>query len=470
MHRRTARALEGRRRGDPLVLAGHARAGGLPDLAAEAFSTASAVAAARHAHEDSLRLAEEALTVRPAHVTAALQRARALLVLGRYEEAAAAAETAARLGAGPAALQVGGLAANYLRDWYDATVLADRAADDAEDEQQRALSLAIGGHVRHAAGDVAGADSRFVAAEEVLPGLGRTASGWLAILRHHQGRSEETLEITSETGPEATGLDQVAMPLVLMSRGLSLAALGRAAEALACFAAMDELVERLSLHRYAGRADNCRGHVLRNLGLLEQAEQSNLAGRDAAARIGVDEAVAHAILDLAEGRLRIGDLDAVEGLLQEAAVYSSGERREGFQWRQRLRASWLRGRLALAAGDADTAGALAAQVRDEAELRRAPRYEAFGRVLTLQVRVAEGTPPPPALALRAIDALTTTAGMEQLWLTVDLASHARGELREALRGRSYEVGSRLVAASPVDLQDSVRRHVATLLDRVSTPG
>ena len=464
LHRETARALQARGTGDPLVLADHARAGGLLDLAAEAFVAASGIAAARHAHEQSLRLAEEALRAQPEHAAAALHRARALLILGRYPAATEAAQAAVQLGAGAGALQVGGLAAHYLRDWDVATALADRAAKDAGDQDARAIALAIGGHARHAAGDVAGAEMRFTAAGNAVRDLGRAPSGWLAILRHHQGRSEETVEITSEEGPEPRGLDQLAMPLVQMSRGLSLAALGRPAEALGCFDAMDELVERLSIKRYAGRADNCRGHVLRNLGLVEQADEFNLAAQEAGSRIGVDEPVAHAVLDLAEGRLRAGDLDAVGRLLDEAAVYDSDERRHGFQWRHRIRASWLRGRVALAAGDFAAAGESAEDVMQQAQLREAARYDAFGRVLALQVRVAEGTPPTPAQALGAIESLRTYAGMEQLWLTVELASRAKSHLREALRTKASEVGAQLVEASPAELQERVRRHIATLLD------
>jgi DNA-binding SARP family transcriptional activator/tetratricopeptide (TPR) repeat protein len=469
LHRQTARALQGSRGVDPLVLADHARAGGLSDVAAEAFVEASAIAAARYANEDSLRLADEALRARPAHVAAALQRARALLVLGRYAEAAVAADSAAQLGAGSPALQVGGLAASYLRDWPLATALADRAAEDAQDPQDRAIALAIGGHVRHSAGDVAGADARFSAAGEAVRGLGRAPSGWLAILRHHQGRSQETLEITLEHGV-ASGLDQLALPLVRMSRGLSLAALGRCAEALRCFTAMDEGVARLGIERYAGRADNCRAHVLRNLGFLEEAEEHNLAARQAAAHVGVDEAVAHAVLDLAEGRLRVGDLDACQRFLDEAGIYTRDAPGHGVHWRPRLRASWLRGRVAVVAGDLDSALAQAADVMEQARLLQAPRYEALGRVLALQVRIADGRSPPPAQGLHAVEALATYAGMEQLWLTADLAALARSDLRQALLAKASEVGGHLIATSPEELQERVRRHVATLLDDVRTPG
>jgi DNA-binding SARP family transcriptional activator/tetratricopeptide (TPR) repeat protein len=460
LHRETARALQARGGGDPLVLAHHARAGGLLDVAAAAFATAAGIASARYAHAEAASLAEQALHADPELPVAALHRARALLALGRYRDAAAAADTAVRRGAGAAALQVGALAAHYQRDWELATELADQAAGAAGDEASRATALAVGGHARHAAGDVAGAEARFTTAGA----LGGAHSGWLAILRHHQGRSEQTLTLTAEANDSSSGLDEMALPLVQMSRGLALAALGRPADALRCFEVMDDVVERLSISRYAGRADNCRGHVLRNLGLLAQADDYNIAARETGVRIEVDEPVAHALLDLAEGKLRAGDLAETTRLLDEAAVYAGVERRHGFQWRQQLRASWLRGRVALAAGENDIAGQHAEDVIREARLREAARYESFGQVLALHVRTASGSPPTPTQALRAIDALGATAGMEQLWLTVELASLAKGRLREALRSRATDVGSNLIDNSPQDLKPHVRRHVATLLD------
>ncbi len=463
LHRETARALAGRPGADPLVLADHARAGGLPQIAADAWAEAAAIAANRHAHDESLRLAESALLAQPDHVGGTLLRARALLALGSYPAAAVAAAAAVQLGAGGAAQQVGALAAHYQRDWATATELADTAAGQAEDETARALALTIGAHVRHAAGDVPGAERRFAAAGDGVTQAGHTSTGWLALLRHHQGRSDETVALTEHRDAASRGLDQLAIPLVQMSRGLALAALARPAQALACFDAMDEVVERLGLARYAGRADNCRGHVYRNLGLFELADERNETAREAAARVDVDEPVAHALLDLAEGRLRAGDLDGVVSLLDQAAEYAGDDRRHGFQWRQRLRAGWLRGRAALAAGDVQEAGNRALAVVQEAAARDAGRYDAFGRVLALQVRVAEGKPPTPEEALRVLDALSGVAGMERLWLTAEVAAQARGGVQRALVSRAEELGDVLVAGSPLPLQSGVRAHVQSLL-------
>ncbi|MDX6242510.1 MAG: hypothetical protein QOE76_233 [Frankiales bacterium] len=463
LHRATARALQARGGADPLVLAHHARAGGAADLAADAFAQAARIAAGRHAHEAALQLSEEALTCTPGHPGATLLRARALLVLGRYTEAGAAAEAAYQAGAGPAARQVSGLAAHYRRDWAAAAAFADRAAEEAEDPDLRATSLAVGAHALHAAGDVHGAEQRFVAAGEAVSGLGRAPSGWLALLRHHQGRSEETLALTQPDAPDSTGLDQLALPLVRMSRGLAFAALGRSADALACFDSMDELTRRLGLFRYAGRADNCRGYVLRNLGQPERADELNAAARAAGAAIDLAEPQAHAVLDLAEGRLRAGDLDAVAVLLAEAAPFGSDERPHGFQWRHRVRARWLEGRLQLALGQTDQAGDCAEAVLREALAQDIARYAAFASVLALQVRIAQGDPPDPGEALRVVDSLNSTAAMEQLWFVSRLERAATGRLRTALHGRADVAAVRLVAASPADLTESVRAQVAAML-------
>lgn len=459
LHRETARALRARGDADPLVLAHHARAGGATDLAADAFAEATRIAAGRHAHGEALRLADEALRARADHAGAALLRARALLVLGRYDEAANAAVVAEAAGAGPAATQVGGLAAHYLREWDRATELADRAAAEAADPELRAMSLAVAAHARHAAGDLPGAEERFTAAGDV-PAV---SASWLALLRQHQGRNEETLALTDGAGPEGSVLEQFTLPMVRMSRGLALASLGRSAEALACFDTMAALVERLGTVRYAGRADNCRGYVLRNLGQHARADDLNAAAHEAGAAIGLDEPRAHAMLDLAEGRLRAGDLDGAARLLDEADAFGAADRPHGFQWRHRVRARWLRGRLHLALGEVDEAGACARAVTDEAGAHDIARYAAFGRFLELQARVAAGEPPAVAAALRVVDGLAATAGMEQLWLVTELERGARGRLRTALRARAAAAADRLVDASPAELGGAVRAHVTALL-------
>jgi DNA-binding SARP family transcriptional activator/tetratricopeptide (TPR) repeat protein len=464
LHRETARALHARGGADPLVLAHHARAGGAPELAADAFAVAAQIAANRHAHEAALQLSEEALASAAGHPAAALLRARALLVLGRHAEAGDAAEAAYRAGAGPAARQVSGLAAHYRRDWILAAAFADRAAEEADDPDLRATSLAVGAHALHAAGDVHGAEQRFAAAGEAVSGLGRAPSGWLALLRHHQGRSEETLALTQPDGPDPTGLDQLALPLVRMSRGLACAALGRSAEALACFDSMQEVTERLDLFRYAGRADNCRGYVLRNLGQLEWADDLNVAARAAGAEIDLAEPQAHAVLDLAEGRLRARDLDAVALLLAEAAPFGGEDHPHAFRWRHRVRAGWLQGRLHLALGETDEAGACAEAVVREAEARGIARYTAFGAVLTLHVRITQGEPMGLDEALRVVDSLDSTAAMEQLWLVSQLEQAAGGRLRTALHARAEAAAERLVAASPAALTGSLTSYASRLLD------
>jgi DNA-binding SARP family transcriptional activator len=461
LHRETARALQARGHGDPLILATHARAGGAADIAADAFAQAAQIAAGRQAHEEALRLADESLRSSPQHRNASLLKARELLVLGRYAEAAAAARTAADNGAGAAAIQVGGLAAHYQRDWKLALELVDRAADEAADPDVRATSLAASAHIRHAVGDLPGAEARFAAAEEAASERSRVPQGWVALLRQHQGRSEETLALT-ERGSESTLLEQFTLPMAQMSRGLAFAALGRSAEALACFDTMDEAVDRFGVVRYAGRVENCRGYVLRNLGQHQLADDLNQAGRESAMGIGTAEPVAHAVLDLAEGRLRAGDLDAVAKLLDDAEVFGAADQHHAFQWRHRARAGWLRGRLHLALGEVDEASACAAGVIEEASRSDVPRYAAFGQLLAVQARIAGGEPPTTAQVLATVDRLSSLAGMEQLWLVQELAHASGGQLRTALGHRARDAADRLVANSPADLFDAVRVHAATL--------
>lgn len=462
LHRETARSLQARGGGDPLILATHARAGGATDIAADAFAQAAQIAAGRQAHEDALRLADESLRSDPSHAQAWLLRARALLVLGRYDAAAAAATTAVDNGAGAAARQVAGLAAYYRRDWQLAMELVDRAAEEAADPDLRATSLAASAHVRHAVGDLPGADARFAAAEDAAGERSRVPRGWVALLRHHQGRSEETLALT-DAGSESTLLEQFTLPMVQMSRGLAFAAVGRSADALVCFDRMVETVDRFGVVRYAGRVDNCRGYVLRNLGLHGLADDHNTAGRESAAHGGTGEAVAHAVLDLAEGRLRAGDLEAVARLLDDADVLGEADQRHAFQWRHRARAAWLRGRLHLALGEVDDAGACAAAVIDEATRSDVARYRALGELLAVQVRITDGHQPEPAQVLAAVDRLTCLAGMEQLWLIHELAAASPGPLQAPLDHRAVAAADVLVGHSPPELTEQVRRHVATLL-------
>lgn len=453
LHRETARVLDGRGDADPLVVAHHAQAGGLTEVAAQALVRAGEVAAGRFAHAQSLALAEQALDLDPANSTALLVRARALLVLARYAEAAECSELAVEAGAGAAALQVGALAAHYVRQWERAAELGDRAAALAGDEDARRSSLAIAAHALHAAGDVLAAEARWEQAGGSEDLITRAPPGWVALLRHHQGRSREVLALTERT-QHAQGLDQLALPLVQMSRGLALAALGNSAQALECFQATQELVERLDLRRYAGRADNCRGYVLRNLGHHEYADDLNTAALEAGQRIGLDEPIAHALLDLTEGRLRVDDLSGAQELLERAEEFGREDRRHGFQWRHRVRSQWLRGRLLLATGDLDAAADCALQVVTEAGARSMPRYQAFGDLLALHVRVRRGEPPPAIEAAAVAAALADVASLEQPWLVGQVHAGATGDVREALASALGEATERLRRGAPDDFAPS----------------
>ncbi len=451
LHRETARALQERPGVDPLVLAHHALAGGLHAEAVEALVRAGTIAEDRHAVADALDLADRALALDPLARGALLLRARALLVLARYAEV----DEQTSLLEGPDAWQIAALAAHYRRDWPRAADLADRAAG-SQAGVDRATSLAIAGHALHAMGDLEGSDQRWREAE----GLARAPSGWLAILRHHQGRTEETLRLTAP-GPVSTGLEAVSAPLVTMSRGLALAALGRTAEALDCFDRTEAIVDRMGLVRFRGRANNCRGYVLRNLGEHTAADEQNSLAIEAGRSIGMDEQLAHGLLDLAEGRLRRDDLAGAAALLDEASVLAQPDRPHGYQWRHRVRARWLRGRLLLAAGDLDGAGELATSVLAEATDQSLARYAAFADLLLLDVRLRQGSTVTPEEVLDVTRRMSTLAGSELPWFLSAVARDASGDVRAALDSAARRTGQDLVRQAPPELRDAVARRLTS---------
>src|SRR5207245_1861694 len=89
---------------------------------------------------------------------------------------------------------------------------------------------------------------------------------------------------------------------------VALANLGRAEDALVAVAAIEAHATRIGAVRWAGRADNTRGWILRGLGQWQEADEANAAGLERSTDVGMLEPVAHAHLDLAAGALALGDL------------------------------------------------------------------------------------------------------------------------------------------------------------------
>ena len=422
LHREAARVLAGRG-AEPLAVAHHARLGGEAGLAADALAAASAAATGRVDFAGALRLADEAVACRDG-AGQRLQRARVLLAVGRYAEAAADADAARRAGAGAAALEVAAWAAYLSREWTDARRLADEAAAAARaagDPEVAGLAALLAGRVQLVAGDLPDARRRLDAAYAAVPAaLLPVARVFLASVRVAGGDGDGGLALL--TGPELP--DGLAHPYVLPHRHLAAAhaqALrGNVAGALAELDRADAAVARQQATRFAGRSLNYRAWVLRNAGAPAEAAELSARAEAAARAHGHREPLAHALLDLADARLRAGDPAGAQRWLAGYDRDLTGD--FGMAWRARLRRRGLAARLALAIGEPADAVELASALVADAERLGERRHAALGAVLLARARRAAGEPVDLDRLDAVVGRLDRVAGLESWWLSAELAA------------------------------------------------
>lgn len=414
VHQQAAKALSARPRPDPLAVAVHARAAGDRALASSWLIAAAAAAAERFdfdAAEDHLAAALELEATADAYTA----RARVRMSRVALADAAADAERAIALGGGPAALEVAGWVAYYRRHYPEAGAFADEAAARAADDGVRISALALGGRVRHAAGDLAGAVDRLTAVGDGPPPVRGVAEVWLAQVRLHQGRPADALAAMARPMTEPDSLAHPWAPLHLrFNRIIALGQLGRVSEALLVVAELDAVVEREGPvgARFAAPAANVGAWILRWSGRGEEADDRNLHAYQASGGDGGPCVDAHAeghyvaLLDLADGCLLRGDPAGAAALTDRLAPVDTWS--GTMAWHQRHRLGLLRARLALAAGDRDTAAELASAVGADAASRGAGRYELLaGAVLGL----ADPFVPDDRLGA-VIDGLGRCAGLD----------------------------------------------------------
>ena len=104
-------------------------------------------------------------------------------------------------------------------------------------------------------------------------------------------------------------------------------------------------VERRQVPRFAGRAVNFAGWVLRNLGAYAEALDHHHEALEAAQGQGTADVTVAALEDLAEHGLESGDVGAAAARLAEAGALLRADL--VFGWRLRLKHQLLTGRLAL---------------------------------------------------------------------------------------------------------------------------
>ena len=347
LHRQAGRMLDRRPGADPLTVAGHARLGGDLVLAARALREASAQAAERFDHAAAEALLDDALRLSPGP-EGWLARARVRTLRMRYAEALEDVERAGGA-AGAAALEVGAWASYFGRQFAQASQFAEDGALAAEDATTRARCLAVGGRTRHAAGDLARAELLLGEAFSLAEGADRvTAAGWLGVLRAHQSRVDEALALLRPAARGQLGVEHTSATLhSLLFTGHAHALAGRPAQALAAFTRYTAEVERRQVPRFAGRAVNFAGWVLRNLGAWTEALDHHHEALEVGQRQGTADVTIAALEDLAEQCLDTGDADGAAARLAQAGALLVGDL--VFGWRLELKHQFISARLALAA-------------------------------------------------------------------------------------------------------------------------
>jgi len=462
VHRRAATSLAARPRIDPLAVAVHARSGGDVALAASSFVDAAAVAAARFdlsAAEDHLTAALDLDPTADTHAA----RARVRMSRQSLEGAEADARRAVALGGGASALEVAGWVAYYLRRYDNARAFSDEAVTRATDDDVRSSALALGGRVRHGAGDLKGAVELLTSVDSGTPAVRGIAEVWLAQARLHEGRPIEALAALARPMLDPDSLAHPWAPLHLrFNRALALGQLGRVTEALRVAAELDDVVAQEGAvgARFAAPAANVRAWILRWSGRVEEADERNahaleVTGGDAGPSAdAMAEGHYVALLDLADGCLLRGDFVAAASLVDRLAHIDSWE--GTMAWHQRHRIGLLRARLALLDGASEAAATLAAEVAEDAADRGAGRYEILGRAI-----VGLADPSIPIESLVPVIAGLGRCAVLDGWPLVAALAAERGsdEWRTEAERRAA-----VIVATSGDHSDAARRFVSGILE------
>ena len=423
LHRAAAQAIAAR--GSTARLGHHALAGGDDELAASALAAAAEVASVRYEHEQALAMLERAVSL-AATPKRRLQQARALVMVGRYDEADAEARNGDDEDTHAEALEVRALAAYLQRELDSALELATHAATATTDPERAAGCLALAARIRLGRGDLERAEADLREAMALSTGQVRgVAAVWLAVTLTTRGDAEEGYAVVTSPATRLVRSLPLVEPHRHLAHGRALAMLGRPAEAIEVFDRLRATVEEQHVLRFAGRAENFRAWVLRNLGATAEAQDANQQAWDAVQALDPvtgAEARGHAILDLADAALRGGDLSTAEHWLDLARKAELAP--HIMKWRFDLRRDLLAGRFALTTGDADGALELAARVRDGAQQVGVDRFVVQAGLLAAH---AEGRPAEDVARLAG--RLAEVAPLESWWLLADLGPEFRDQAR-----------------------------------------
>ncbi|MGE5137728.1 MAG: AAA family ATPase [Gemmatimonadota bacterium] len=419
LHRQAGRVLARRPGVDPVTVAHHARLGGDLVLAAQALRDAAALAAERFDHAAAETLLDDALAL---HADAETYLARARVRTRRRRYAGALADAGRAEAAGPAALEAAAWACYFDRRFAQAAQFAGDGALAAEDTPTRARCLAAGGRTRHASGDLAQAELLLGEAFALATGPDRVnAAAWLGVLRAHQGRTAEALGLLSPAARGQVGVDHTSATLhSLLFTGHAHAAAGRPGLALAAFSRYTAEVSRRQVPRFAGRAVNFSGWVLRNLGAREEGLDRHREALEVGRHEGTVETSIAALADLAEDCLDAGDPGAAQDLLAQARALLGGDL--VFGWRLELRHQFVTARAALLAGEPEQAMTVAGALAERAAELGVPRYLSVARLLRHRAARALGEPVDLDAVARDLDLADASVAIEAWRWTGEVAA------------------------------------------------
>jgi len=419
LHRQAGRVLARQPYADPAMVAYHARLGGDLELAARSLRTAAERAAERFDHAAAEALLDDALALHP-DADGWLERARVRTRRRQYHNALADVELAAAAGA--AALEVGAWACYFDRRFAQAAQFAADGALAAADPAIRSRCLAVGGRTRHAAGDLAQAELLLGEAFALAEGPDRvTAAAWLGVLRAHQSKTDEALALLRPAARATEGAAHTAATLhSLLFTGHAHAVAGRPAPALDAFARYTAEVERRQVPRFAGRAVNFAGWVLRNIGAAGPAHDRHLSALELGQSQGTAEVTIAALEDLAEECVQAGDADGAQARLDQARTLLTGDL--VFGWRLELKHQLITGRLALLRADPQTALSTASELETKAAALGVPRYLSVARVLNHRARRALGLPVDLDAVAADLDLVEGSVAVEAWWWTGETAA------------------------------------------------
>ncbi len=179
-------------------------------------------------------------------------------------------------------------------------------------------------------------------------------------------------------------------------------------------------MNRRQVPRFAGRAVNFSGWVLRNVGAAGEAADRHAAALEIGQSQGTAELTIAALEDLAEQCLDQGDPDGAQARLAEAARLLQGDL--VFGWRLDLKHQLITGRLALLRGDPGQAAVVGGELESRAAALGVPRYISVARLLRHRAEQALGQPVDLDRVQADLDLLDDSVALEAWWWTGEVAA------------------------------------------------